>query len=171
MTCGSWRCVEARRVTWWRCYAVKSAFCTEPQAVCFTPLERLYQSGKKKLWFFLFLFFYRNETFPHPTCCVSCSCVPFRGWEQVEVTCSPYLKETPSSQWNIEDHINPKCTSTFRLPLVPMSWSMFWPFRRYVLAVPNISLSLLKPHFLEILLESHIVMIRVRNTKNFINVN
>lgn len=32
-----------------------------------------------------------------------------RGWEQVEVTCSPYLKETPSSQWNIEDHINPKC--------------------------------------------------------------
>ncbi|CAM9232282.1 unnamed protein product [Lampetra planeri] len=32
----------------------------------------------------------------------------FRGWEQVEVTCSPYLKETPSSQWNIEDHIHPK---------------------------------------------------------------
>ncbi|PWA16458.1 hypothetical protein CCH79_00004545, partial [Gambusia affinis] len=57
-----------------------------------------------------------------------------KGWEQVEVTCSPYLKETPSSQWNIEDHINPK--------------------------LPNISLSLLKPNFLEILLESHIVMIR-----------
>lgn len=36
----------------------------------------------------------------------------FRGWEQVEVTCSPYLKETPSSQWNIEDHINPKCKMT-----------------------------------------------------------
>jgi len=35
-----------------------------------------------------------------------------RGWEQVEVTCSPYLKETPNSQWNIEDHINPKCTHT-----------------------------------------------------------
>ncbi|KAG7282452.1 hypothetical protein CRUP_018169, partial [Coryphaenoides rupestris] len=52
----------------------------------------------------------------------------------VEVTCSPYLKETPNSQWNIEDHINPK--------------------------LPNISLSVLKPHFLEILLESHIVMIR-----------
>lgn len=34
-----------------------------------------------------------------------------RGWEQGEVTCSPYLKETPNSQWNIEDHINPKCTS------------------------------------------------------------
>lgn len=33
----------------------------------------------------------------------------------------------------------------------------------YVLAVPNISLSVLKPHFPEILLESHIVMIRVRN--------
>uniref|UniRef100_A0A3B5M2U2 Protein O-mannosyl-transferase 2 n=1 Tax=Xiphophorus couchianus TaxID=32473 RepID=A0A3B5M2U2_9TELE len=60
--------------------------------------------------------------------------LPKWGWEQVEVTCSPYLKETPSSQWNIEDHINP--------------------------GLPNISLSLLKPNFLEILLESHIVMIR-----------
>ncbi|KAF3844774.1 hypothetical protein F7725_007937 [Dissostichus mawsoni] len=60
--------------------------------------------------------------------------LPKWGWEQVEVTCSPYLKETPSSQWNIEDHINPR--------------------------LPNISLSVLKPHFLEILLESHIVMIR-----------
>ncbi|XP_034077787.1 protein O-mannosyl-transferase 2 [Gymnodraco acuticeps] len=60
--------------------------------------------------------------------------LPKWGWEQVEVTCSPYLKETPSSQWNIEDHINP--------------------------SLPNISLSVLKPHFLEILLESHIVMIR-----------
>uniref|UniRef100_A0A7N8XP28 Protein O-mannosyl-transferase 2 n=1 Tax=Mastacembelus armatus TaxID=205130 RepID=A0A7N8XP28_9TELE len=60
--------------------------------------------------------------------------LPKWGWEQVEVTCSPYLKETPSSQWSIEDHINPKLS--------------------------NISLSVLKPHFLEILLESHIVMIR-----------
>ena len=34
-----------------------------------------------------------------------------RGWERVEVTCSPYLKESPSSQWNIEDHINPKRTA------------------------------------------------------------
>ncbi|XP_077395910.1 protein O-mannosyl-transferase 2 isoform X2 [Festucalex cinctus] len=60
--------------------------------------------------------------------------LPKWGWEQVEVTCSPYLKETPSSQWNIEDHVNAK--------------------------LPNISLSVLKPHFLEILMESHIVMIR-----------
>lgn len=34
-----------------------------------------------------------------------------------------------------------------------------------LLAVPNISLSVLKPHFLEILLESHIVMIRVRKKR------
>ncbi|MFT7819267.1 protein O-mannosyl-transferase 2 isoform X1, partial [Arapaima gigas] len=60
--------------------------------------------------------------------------LPKWGWEQVEVTCSPYLKETPNSQWNIEDHIHPK--------------------------LPNISLSVLKPSFLEILLESHIIMIR-----------
>ncbi|KTF78319.1 hypothetical protein cypCar_00022711, partial [Cyprinus carpio] len=30
------------------------------------------------------------------------------GWEQVEVTCSPYVKESPNTQWNIEDLINPK---------------------------------------------------------------
>ncbi|XP_019742811.1 protein O-mannosyl-transferase 2 [Hippocampus comes] len=60
--------------------------------------------------------------------------LPKWGWEQVEVTCSPYLKVTPSSQWNIEDHVNAK--------------------------LPNISLSVLKPHFIEILIESHIVMIR-----------
>ncbi|KAI1895490.1 hypothetical protein AGOR_G00106800 [Albula goreensis] len=60
--------------------------------------------------------------------------LPKWGWEQVEVSCSPYLKESPNSQWNIEDHINPK--------------------------LPNISLAVLKPSFLEILIESHIVMFR-----------
>ncbi|XP_041929273.1 protein O-mannosyl-transferase 2 [Alosa sapidissima] len=60
--------------------------------------------------------------------------LPKWGWEQVEVSCSPYHKDTPNSQWNIEDHINPK--------------------------LPNISFAVLKPSFLEILLESHIVMIR-----------
>uniref|UniRef100_A0A671R4A0 Protein O-mannosyl-transferase 2 n=1 Tax=Sinocyclocheilus anshuiensis TaxID=1608454 RepID=A0A671R4A0_9TELE len=71
------------------------------------------------------------------TGCVLCSSgktLPKWGWEQVEVTCSPYVKETPSTQWNIEDLINPK--------------------------LPNISLSVLKPTFLEIIWESHIVMIR-----------
>ncbi|XP_059818943.1 protein O-mannosyl-transferase 2 isoform X3 [Hypanus sabinus] len=61
--------------------------------------------------------------------------LPKWGWEQVEVSCSPYLKETPNSLWNIEDHINAK--------------------------LPNISLEVLKPSFFEILLESHVVMIRV----------
>uniref|UniRef100_F6RIS2 Dolichyl-phosphate-mannose--protein mannosyltransferase n=1 Tax=Ornithorhynchus anatinus TaxID=9258 RepID=F6RIS2_ORNAN len=60
--------------------------------------------------------------------------LPKWGWEQLEVTCTPYLKETPNSVWNIEDHINPK--------------------------LPNISLEVLKPSFPEILLESHMVMIR-----------
>ncbi|XP_078263368.1 protein O-mannosyl-transferase 2 isoform X1 [Rhinoraja longicauda] len=60
--------------------------------------------------------------------------LPKWGWEQVEVSCSPYLKETPNSVWNIEDHINAK--------------------------MPNISLEVLKPSFPEILLESHVVMIR-----------
>ncbi|XP_058685763.1 protein O-mannosyl-transferase 2 isoform X2 [Poecile atricapillus] len=60
--------------------------------------------------------------------------LPKWGWEQVEVTCTPYLKETPNSLWNFEDHINPK--------------------------LPNISLDVLKPSFAEILLESHMVMIR-----------
>uniref|UniRef100_A0A4X2LG47 Dolichyl-phosphate-mannose--protein mannosyltransferase n=1 Tax=Vombatus ursinus TaxID=29139 RepID=A0A4X2LG47_VOMUR len=35
--------------------------------------------------------------------------LPKWGWEQLEVTCTPYLKETPNSVWNVEDHINPKC--------------------------------------------------------------
>ncbi|KAM6274137.1 protein O-mannosyl-transferase 2 isoform 3-T3 [Porphyrio hochstetteri] len=60
--------------------------------------------------------------------------LPKWGWEQVEVTCTPYLKESPNSLWNFEDHINPK--------------------------LPNISLDVLKPSFAEILLESHMVMIR-----------
>lgn len=91
-----------------------------------------------------------------------------RGWEQVEVTCSPYLKETPSSQWNIEDHINPKCK------INSVVTSLFWCCFHCVMsdlllsrpAVPNISLSVLKPNFLEILLESHIVMIRVGQRKS-----
>lgn len=73
----------------------------------------------------------------HSTGCVLCSSgktLPKWAFEQLEVTCSPYVKVTPNSQWTIEDHINPK--------------------------LPNISLSVLKPTFLEILWESHIVMIR-----------
>ncbi|KAJ7417622.1 Protein O-mannosyl-transferase 2 [Willisornis vidua] len=63
--------------------------------------------------------------------------LPKWGWEQVEVTCTPYLKETPNSLWNFEDHINPK--------------------------LPNISLDVLKPSFAEILLESHMIMIQGNN--------
>ncbi|XP_070234553.1 protein O-mannosyl-transferase 2 isoform X3 [Bos mutus] len=63
--------------------------------------------------------------------------LPKWGWEQMEVTCTPYLKETLSSIWNVEDHINPK--------------------------LPNISLEVLQPSFPEIMLESHMVMIRGNN--------
>ncbi|XP_078516081.1 protein O-mannosyl-transferase 2 [Lissotriton helveticus] len=63
--------------------------------------------------------------------------LPKWGWEQGEVTCSPYPKETPNTLWNVEDHVNPK--------------------------LPNISLAVLKPTFLEILIESHIVMIRANS--------
>ncbi|XP_047394395.1 protein O-mannosyl-transferase 2 isoform X1 [Sciurus carolinensis] len=63
--------------------------------------------------------------------------LPKWGWEQLEVTCTPYLKDTLSSIWNVEDHINPK--------------------------LPNISLDVLQPSFPEILLESHMVMIRGNN--------
>ncbi|EHB04791.1 Protein O-mannosyl-transferase 2 [Heterocephalus glaber] len=63
--------------------------------------------------------------------------LPKWGWEQLEVTCTPYLKQTLNSIWNVEDHINPK--------------------------LPNISLDVLQPSFPEILLESHMVMIRGNN--------
>lgn len=45
-----------------------------------------------------------------------------RGWEQVEVTCTPYLKETPNSLWNFEDHINPKCKSFISFSFERASW-------------------------------------------------
>ncbi|XP_072284506.1 protein O-mannosyl-transferase 2 [Pyxicephalus adspersus] len=63
--------------------------------------------------------------------------LPKWGWEQGEVTCSPYLRENPNTMWNVEDHENPR--------------------------LPNISVSILKPSFLEILMESHVVMVRANS--------
>ncbi|CAI9567265.1 unnamed protein product [Staurois parvus] len=63
--------------------------------------------------------------------------LPKWGWEQGEVTCSPYSRESLSTMWNVEDHENPR--------------------------LPNISVSILKPSFLEILLESHVVMVRANS--------
>ncbi|KAM4014562.1 protein O-mannosyl-transferase 2 isoform 2-T2 [Anomaloglossus baeobatrachus] len=63
--------------------------------------------------------------------------LPKWGWEQGEVTCSPYLRETPSTLWSVEDHENVR--------------------------LPNISVSILKPTFLEALAESHIVMLRANS--------
>ncbi|KAG8448978.1 hypothetical protein GDO86_015881 [Hymenochirus boettgeri] len=63
--------------------------------------------------------------------------LPKWGWEQGEVTCSPYIRENPSTLWNVEDHENPR--------------------------LANISMSILKPTFLETLLESHIVMLRANS--------
>lgn len=163
MTYGRWRCVGVRRVTWWRCYAVKSAFYTELQAVSFFHLARRFPSGKTHMpWSNFIPILWMFSQNPLHFLFLS------RGWEQVEVTCSPYLKETPSSQWNIEDHINPKCMMKSYRELLCFclhylmsntNLNCIW----CVLTVPNISLSVLKPHFLEILLESHIVMIRVSN--------
>lgn len=111
-TCGRWRCAEVRRVTLWRYCAAKSAFCTELPDVCFTPLARRCQSGKTSLCSdFTYSTFFIADGFCVQKVRKCMFLFLFRGWEQVEVTCSPYLKETPSSQWNIEDHINPKCTS------------------------------------------------------------
>ncbi|XP_018085850.1 protein O-mannosyl-transferase 2 isoform X2 [Xenopus laevis] len=63
--------------------------------------------------------------------------LPKWGWEQGEVTCSPYVRESPSTLWNVEDHENPM--------------------------LANISVSILKPTYLEILIESHIVMLRANS--------
>ncbi|XP_063804311.1 protein O-mannosyl-transferase 2 isoform X2 [Pseudophryne corroboree] len=74
------------------------------------------------------------------TGCVLCSTgktLPKWGWEQGEVTCSPYIRESPNTMWNVEDHWNPR--------------------------LPNISVSILKPSFFEILAESHIVMLRANS--------
>ena len=125
-TCGGWRSVGGGRETPWRFCAARCASCTWPPAVCSTPQERPSPSGTRRLSLFTpFQFIdhpriitatihasYRLTWCTDTTCrllkMAVCSRVPSRGWEQVEVTCSPYLKETPNSQWNIEDHINPK---------------------------------------------------------------
>lgn len=49
MISGRWRCVEGRRVTRWRCCAVKCASYIVPQAVCSIPQARCSQSGKNLL--------------------------------------------------------------------------------------------------------------------------
>uniref|UniRef100_A0A8C4NC73 Protein O-mannosyl-transferase 2 n=1 Tax=Eptatretus burgeri TaxID=7764 RepID=A0A8C4NC73_EPTBU len=58
--------------------------------------------------------------------------LPQWGWEQLEVTCNPYRKLSSNSLWNVEEHWNDK--------------------------LPNISFDLFRPSFLEIFIESHIVM-------------
>lgn len=103
MTCGRWRYPEVRRVNWWKCCAAKSASFTEHPAVCFTPPARLCPSGKFTSCRYELLIGARRKVKGQ-------NGILYRGWEQGEVTCSPYLKETPNSQWNIEDHINPKRT-------------------------------------------------------------
>uniref|UniRef100_A0A3Q0RGF7 Protein O-mannosyl-transferase 2 n=1 Tax=Amphilophus citrinellus TaxID=61819 RepID=A0A3Q0RGF7_AMPCI len=64
--------------------------------------------------------------------------LPKWGWEQIEVTCSPYLKETPSSQWNIEDHINPKCR-------INASYVLFFFLCSHILILILLCLDGLKP--------------------------
>lgn len=63
--------------------------------------------------------------------------LPKWAYEQGEVTCSPYLRDTQTSQWTVEEHENPR--------------------------LPNISISFLKPTFLEIFLESHILMMKANS--------
>uniref|UniRef100_UPI00358ED439 protein O-mannosyl-transferase 2 n=1 Tax=Myxine glutinosa TaxID=7769 RepID=UPI00358ED439 len=58
--------------------------------------------------------------------------LPQWGWEQLEVTCNPYRRLSSNSLWNVEEHWNDK--------------------------LPNISFDLFRPSFLEIFIESHIVM-------------
>ncbi|XP_069592011.1 protein O-mannosyl-transferase 2 isoform X6 [Ranitomeya imitator] len=63
--------------------------------------------------------------------------LPKWGWEQGEVTCSPYLRESPNTLWSVEDHEN--------------------------IRLLKISVSILKPSFLEALAESHVVMLRANS--------
>lgn len=161
MTYGKWSYPEVRRVIWWKCCAAKFASFTEHPAVCFTPPARLCPSGKFTSCRCELLIGARRKVKGQ-------NGILYRGWEQGEVTCSPYLKETPNSQWNIEDHINPKRTRNTSALL----WLLLLQDVQHLcvcvcfLVVPNISLSVLKPSFLEILLESHIVMIRVRKKRS-----
>eukprot|EP00057_Strongylocentrotus_purpuratus_P031920 XP_786089.3 PREDICTED: protein O-mannosyl-transferase 2 [Strongylocentrotus purpuratus] len=57
--------------------------------------------------------------------------LPKWGWEQLEVTCNPYIRDV-RTLWNVEDHVNEK--------------------------LPNMNISLFVPSFLERFLEAHLVM-------------
>ncbi|XP_006819012.1 protein O-mannosyl-transferase 2-like, partial [Saccoglossus kowalevskii] len=59
--------------------------------------------------------------------------LPKWGWEQLEVSCNPYVREK-NNLWNIEDHFNEK--------------------------LPNSSFEVFAPSFLESLRESHAVMVQ-----------
>ncbi|CAJ0937158.1 unnamed protein product [Ranitomeya imitator] len=87
--------------------------------------------------------------------------LPKWGWEQGEVTCSPYLRESPNTLWSVEDHenIRRKCVT----PLFSVPMSLLSPELTFSIIVLKISVSILKPSFLEALAESHVVMLRANS--------
>lgn len=129
--------------------------------MCFTLLARLFQSGKTSLLSpdLLFSFHYMHWQF----CFCSGAGNRWRWpvvptWRRCQAL-NGILKiiSIPNVGWTL---LYIHCLFTFISSIKQYLISFM-----FCLTVPNISLSVLKPHFLEILLESHIVMIRVRNNK------
>lgn len=160
MTCGRWRCQEVRRVIWWKCYAAKSVLFTERPVVCFTPLARLCPSGKF----------------------TSCLLEMLICTSQ-EVKIFVFVGAGNRGRWPVAPiwkrlQTLSGTSRTMSILNVPATRSLHFCnccyFRKSntclcFVAVPNISLSVLKPSFLEILLESHIVMIRVRKKRTHLS--
>lgn len=153
MTCGRWRCQEVRRVIRWKCCAVKSVLFTERLVVCFTPPARLYPSGKFTSCLLEMLICARQEVK---------ICFFIGAGNRGRWPVAPIWKrlQTLSGTLRTISILNVRATR----PLHFCNCCYFREFNTCLcfMAVPNISLSVLKPSFLEILLESHIVMIRVR---------
>lgn len=153
MTSGRWRCQGVRRVIWSKCYAAKSVLSTERPVVCFTPPARLCPSGKFTSCLLEMLICTSQEVK---------ICVFIGAGNRGRWPVAPIWKRLQTLSGT---------SRTMSILNVPATHCLHFCnccyFRKSntclcFVAVPNISLSVLKPTFLEILLESHIVMIRVR---------
>lgn len=165
-TCGRWRCAAAEEATLWRFYAAKFASGTKLPVVCCSPPERLSQSGNSsRLRHFLL------EDLPtwssKGSGLVSGQGLGAGGGDVQSL--SEGDSKLPVEHWRsyqpqVYDQLSCRLYILLLLfslcDIIMSGLLMCWP------AVPNISLSVLKPNFLEILLESHIVMIRVGEKKS-----
>lgn len=166
MTCGRWRCAADGEATLWRFCAAKFASGTKLQVACCSPPGRPSLSGNSRR-----LRHFSLEDLPtwssEGSGFVSGQGLGAGGGDLQSL--SKGDSKLPVEHWRpyqpqVYDQLSRRLY--FLLLLFSLCDIIMSGLLLCVPAVPNISLSVLKPNFLEILLESHIVMIRVGETKS-----